>query len=131
MPLVSGFISMKCSFWISIHQKLVFLSVLLMVFVVQVLFFPLAWKTLIEQEFISYSVIMWIWFGLSVISLILGTIMYPWHNLPQDMTEGRSLIYSIAVYFDKRLRIQIARKNSNSPKLMIRHMIPLMISYKN
>ena len=71
-------------------------------------FFPLAWKTLIEQEFISYSVIMWIWFGFSVISLILGTIIYPWHNLPQDLTEGRSLINLIEMYYD-RLRIQIVR----------------------
>ena len=38
MPLVSDFISMKCNFWISIHQELDFLSVLPMVFVVRVHF---------------------------------------------------------------------------------------------
>lgn len=55
-------------------------------------FFPLAWKILIEQQLISYSEIMWIWFGLTVMSLMLGTMIYPWHNLPQDLTEGGSLI---------------------------------------
>ena len=35
---------------------------------------------------------MWIWFGLTVLSLMLGTMIYPWHNLPQDLTEGGSLI---------------------------------------
>ena len=34
---------------------------------------------------------MWIWFALSAISLVLGTLIYPWHNLPQDLTRGRSL----------------------------------------
>ena len=55
-------------------------------------FFPLAWKILIEKELISYSGIMWIWCGLAVISLILGTLIYPWHNLPQNLTKGTSLI---------------------------------------
>lgn len=55
-------------------------------------FYPLAWNTLIEKEIISYSGIMWIWFSLSGISLVLGTLIYPWHNLPQDLIRGRSLI---------------------------------------
>ena len=52
-------------------------------------FFPVAWKTMIENEIISYSGLMWIWFGLSVISLLSGTIIYPWHNLPQDLRKVR------------------------------------------
>ena len=52
-------------------------------------FFPLAWKTFIDDKLISYSGIMWIWFGLSLVSLVLGTLIYPWHNLPQDLSKGR------------------------------------------
>ena len=52
-------------------------------------FFPLAWKALIDEDLISYSQIMWIWFGFSIFSLVLGTLIYPWHNLPQDLTKGR------------------------------------------
>ena len=55
-------------------------------------FFPLAWKTFIDSEFISYSGIMWIWFSLSVISLVVGLVIYPWHNLPQDLSQGGPLI---------------------------------------
>ena len=52
-------------------------------------FFPLAWKALVDKKLISYSEIMWTWFGFSALSLVLGTLVYPWHNLPQDLTQGR------------------------------------------
>ena len=34
--------------------------------------------------------IMWIWFSLTLASLIVGTLIYPWHNVPQDTDNGRS-----------------------------------------
>ena len=52
-------------------------------------FFPLGWKNMIEGEMISYSGIMWIWFGFTLFSLVIGTLIYPWHNLPQDLKKGR------------------------------------------
>ena len=57
-------------------------------------FFPLAWKFLIEDGVISYSGIMWIWFGLSALSLVIGTLIDPWHNLPQDLSKGKPRIKS-------------------------------------
>ena len=61
-------------------------------------FFPLAWNILIEYKFMSYSAIMWTWFGFSIVSLFLGIFIYPWNNLPQDLPKGRSLIWDFRMY---------------------------------
>lgn len=85
-------------------------------------FFPLAWKIIIENDYLSYSgngffieisdfsswfriflnplqEIMWIWFSLTLASLIVGSLIYPWHNLPQDTDNGRSQ-FNIWPFFD-------------------------------
>ena len=68
-------------------------------------FFPLAWKALIENDLISYSEIMWTWFCLSMTSLGFGTLIYPWNNLPQDLTKGRVLNVQARKFSELRTKI--------------------------
>ena len=46
---------------------------------------------------------MWIWFSLTLASLILGTLIYPWHNLPQDTNNGKSQTHFELIDFELRM----------------------------
>ena len=52
---------------------------------------PQVWLILItKQELLSFTEVMIIWMSLAVISLILGTLLYPWDNMPQDVSKSKA-----------------------------------------
>ena len=45
----------------------------------------------IQTELVTLKIILLVWALFAFVSLVVGAFIYPWHNLPQHIEDGRKV----------------------------------------
>ena len=89
---------------------------------------PQLWLVLItKQQVLTFTQVYVVWLSLALVSFILGTLVYPWNNMPQDLataSEGEldSLVQKL------RKKTTICKSTGSSFFLQVRDNLALMKS---